>query len=183
VSGNAAVDQPEEGCKLSHVDNLKKELETLRCDSGIRVGGESRMQSDSEASVVPPSPKRLCVARKSTTLSPRIGKFHAVARKSTNPLLSQTAKNIIPVSCYDEEQGEMSAPVSRSESPAVCSEFSYYGCRPAPVDANRITASVKLRNNLGVNMNMSLATMERFTNMYPVVQVKDLKYEKWALTH
>lgn len=183
VSSNALLEHPEEECDVIHVENAEHELEKLRSAMGIRVGGESGMQCDSEASVVPSPPKRLCVARKSTTLSPRIGKFHAVARKSTNPLLSQTSKNVILDSCYDAEQGEATAPSSRSESPAVCPEFSYYGCRPAPVDTNRITVSVKLRNNLGVNMNMSLATMERFTNMYPVVKVKDLKYEKWASTH
>jgi hypothetical protein len=113
-------------------------------------------------------------------LSPRIGKFHAVARKSTNPLPSQATKKAVLAPCYDAEQGDTSTPSSRSESPLICSEFSYYGCRPTPVDANRITASVKLQNNLGVNMNVSLATMERFTNIYPVVKVKDLKYEKWG---
>lgn len=183
ASSNAPLEHLEEGCKEIHVENLKKKLEMLRSDIGIRVAGESEMQHDTESCGGPPSPKRLCVARKSTTLPPRTGKFHAVARKSTNPLLSQTAKKVNLVLCYDEEQGEASAPGSRSESPAICPEFSYYGCRPAPIDTNRITASVKLRNNLGVNMNMSLATMERFTNMYPVVQVIDLKYEKWALTH
>jgi hypothetical protein len=180
VSSNALTEHPEEECKVIHIENAGKELEKLRYDIGIRVGGDIGMHCDSEACDVPSSPKRLCVARKSTTLSPRIGKFHAVARKSTNPLPSQTVKKAIVVPCDDAEQGETSGPSSRSESPAVCSEFSYYGCRPTPVDANRIMASVKLRNSLGVNMNMSLATIERFTNMYPVVKVKDLKYEKWG---
>lgn len=173
---------PEQECsKVIHHEDPEKELEKLRSDIGIRVHGESGVKHESEEYDVLPSPKRLCVARKSTTLSPRVGKFHAVARKSTNPLPTQTAKMTVLASCYDMEQGDTSAPSSRSESPATCSEFSYYGCRPSPVDTDRIMTSVKLQNNLGVNMNMSLATMEQFTNIYPVVKVKDLKYEKWGV--
>jgi hypothetical protein len=180
VHNDALLARPEQECKLINLENIEKELENLRSDIGVRVGGESAVKRQSEAYDVLSSPKRLCVARKSTTWSPRVGKFHAVARKSTNPLPSQTAKKAALSPCYHVEQGNTSTPSSRSVSPLIYPEFSYYGCRPAPVDKNRIMASVKLRNNLGVNMNMSLATMERFTNMYPVVKVKDLKYEKWG---
>jgi hypothetical protein len=169
----------EEDCEVIHVEDAEKQLEKLRSGGGIYVGGDSGMKYDSEAYGIPSSPKRLCVARKSTTLSPRVGKFHSVARKSTTPLPSQTAKKAL-LKSYVVEQGDTSAPSSRSESPVICSEFSYYGTCPAPVDKNRITATVKLQNNLGVNMNVSLATMEKFTNLYPVVKVKDLKYEKWG---
>jgi hypothetical protein len=177
---NDAIAHVEQKCKVVNLGDAEKELEKLRSDIGVRVGGECGMKREPEAYDFSSPSKRLCVARKSTTLSPRIGKFHAVARKSTNPLPSQAAKKAILASCYDVEQEDTSTPSSRSESPVICSEFSYYGRRPSPVDTNRIMASVKLRNTLGVNMNMSLATMERFTNMYPVVKVKDLKYEKWG---
>jgi hypothetical protein len=175
----ALVAQAEEDCEVIHIADAEKQSEKLRSDSEIFVAGDSGVKYEPEAYDVPSSPKRLCVARKSTTLSPRIGKFHSVARKSTTPLPSQGAKKAF-LESYDVEQGDTSAPSSRSESPVTCSEFSYYGTCPAPVDTNRITASVKLQNSLGVNMNMSLATMEKFTNLYPVVKVKDLKYEKWG---
>ncbi|KAJ9574329.1 hypothetical protein L9F63_026025 [Diploptera punctata] len=67
------------------------------------------------------SPKRLCVARKSTTLSPRL-KFHSVARKSTNPLPWQSLKKGVESSV---ESGDTSPPSSRSESPVNLREYSF----------------------------------------------------------
>jgi len=172
------VAHAKEDCEVIQVEDAEKQLEKLRSDSGFYVSGGSGMKFDTEAYDISSPSKRLCVARKSTTLSPRMGKFHSVARKSTTPLPSQAARKVF-LESYDVEQGDTSAPSSRSESPINCSEFSYYGTCPAPVDTHRITACVKLQNDLGVNMNVSLATMEKFTSLYPVVKVKDLKYEKW----
>ena len=167
---------PKQEFRMLRFEDVERQLAKWRGQIVTRETKRSMGARKHEHETLGFQSKKLCVARKSTTLSPRM-RFHAVARKSTNPLPRQSLKKGVSV-----ESEDTSPFSSRPESPPI-QEFSYYGCSPAPIDKNRITAFVKPRsNNRNSNpiMNMNVTTIERFMNMYPVVELKDLKYEKWV---
>ncbi|XP_067015656.2 uncharacterized protein [Anabrus simplex] len=137
-------------------------------------GQTSPEQSLNTSPVVPQSPVvKKAIARKSTTLSSQAAvmgnrRYHAVARKSTNPLSYGVNIRVTPKQSEPED--------SDSEMPStseIREEFSYYGTRPDPVDLSRLTT---LLSYSGQMVTVNCATLTQIWDLNPTVRVFDMKY-------
>ncbi|XP_026670215.1 uncharacterized protein LOC108625488 isoform X2 [Ceratina calcarata] len=159
VSTHNAEEHPNKELKIESIYNFEPLMESLMA----KVKWQKIEQNADIEKDLPETPKRKCVAKKSTARNmfrPNIipHRINAVARKSINPHSRFLAGSSV-IAKPEEEK---------------CVQFSFYGVPKTPVDLSKLNTYMVVG---GHRMKVNCVTLAQLININPKIVLHDLKHD------